>query len=220
MIRLVLLVLLTLSLSGSALSQEHQHHHKKHDFSDAQKWIERFEDPTRDVWQKPDLVVEQLGLKPGMNVADIGAASGYFTRRMATKIVPGGFALAVDIEAGFFPYVLERAYQEGLYNLFTVQCTETDPRLPRDTIDLILIVDTLHHIEHRQDYYEKLKESLRERGRIVVVDFKKDAEIPVGPKKEMRLSAESVRKEFETAGFQVTVDASTLPYQYILTARI
>ena len=196
------------------------HHQKNHDFSDAEKWIKKFEDPTRDEWQKPDLVVEQLNLKPGMNVADIGAASGYFTRRMAKKIMPGGYALAVDIESNFFPYVQERAYQEQQFNLFTVQCTESDPRLPKESLDLILIVDTLHHIEGRPEYYEKLKASLREGGRVVIVDFKKHADIPVGPGPKMRLSAQSVREEFEAAGFRVSVDDQTLPYQYILTAQI
>lgn len=201
--------------------KDHGHgHHKHHDFSDADKWIEKFEDPARAEWQKPDLVVEKLDLKPGMNVADIGAASGYFTRRMARQIMPGGYALAVDIESNFFPYVLDRAYKENQYNLFTVECTADDPRLPTESIDLILIVDTLHHIEAREAYYKKLKASLRRDGRVVIVDFKKDADIPVGPGKAMRLSAESVRQEFESAGFQVSVDTQTLPYQYILTAKL
>jgi predicted methyltransferase len=198
----------------------HKGHHMTHDFSDAEKWIEKFEDPTRDEWQKPDLVVEMLNLKPGMNVADIGAASGYFTRRMARKIMPGGYALAVEIESNFFPYVLERAYKEQQFNLFTVECTETDPRLPERSLDLILIVDTLHHIENRPTYYELLKASLRDGGRVVIVDFKKHADIPVGPGPKMRLSAQSVTDEFEAAGFQVSVDDNTLPYQYILTASL
>ena len=212
-----------LSLPGLAEQDHHKsgqsHQHKNHDFSDAERWIKKFEDPARDAWQKPDLVVESLHLKPGMNVADIGAASGYFTRRMADKVMPGGFALAVDIESSFFPYVLKRAYQEQQFNLFTVQCTEDDPRLPRDSIDLILIVNTLHHIENRAAYYQKLKTSLRPDGRVVIVDFKKHADIPVGPGPQMRLSADSVTEEFEAAGFAVTVDADTLAYQYIITAR-
>jgi cyclopropane fatty-acyl-phospholipid synthase-like methyltransferase len=205
--------------------ETHQHkesHHQggHHDFSDAEKWIKKFEDPARDEWQKPDLVVKKLGLKPGMNVADIGAASGYFTRRLAKEIEPGGFALAVDIESNFFPYVIHRAHEEGQYNLFCVESTPDDPRLPTDTIDLILIVDTLHHIEQRPAYYERLKKCLRKNGRVVVVDFKKYAKIPVGPKPEMRLKAESVQQEFEDADFEVSVDNETLEFQYIVTATL
>lgn len=228
---LLILLTLALSLSRGIWAEPHhkdkhhggEHHkhkgHKHHDFSDAELWIERFEDPARDKWQKPDLVVEMLGLQPGMNVADIGAASGYFTRRMASKILPGGFALAVDIEKNFFDYVTERAHKEGQHNLFTVECTEDDPRLPDATMDLVLIVDTLHHIQNRPSYYQKLKKSLRKDGRVVIVDFKKYAEIPVGPKPEERLKATRVQKEFEEAGFQVTVDQTSLEFQYILTAQ-
>jgi len=185
-----------------------------------EKWIERFEDPSRDVWQKPEKVIEKLALEPGMNVADIGAASGYFARRMALAVSPGGLALAVDIEPSFFPYVIERAYKEGQYNLFTVEGLPDDPRLPPKSLDLILIVDTLHHIAERPAYYARLKEGLRGAGRVVVVDFKKDEVIPVGPGPEMRLRAEDVQAEFEAAGFSVEVDRETLDYQYILTATL
>lgn len=196
----------------------HQHHHGHHSFSDTEKYIKRFEDPARDEWQKPDLVVESLHLKPGMNVADIGAATGYFTRRLAKKVMPGGYALGVDIEDGFFPYLVSRGYDDGVYNLFPVKALPDDPRLPPKSLDLILIVDTLHHIEGRPAYYEKLKKSLRSGGRVVVVDFKKDKNIPVGPGPEMRLRATSVKDEFEAAGFEVVIDQDMLPYQYVLTA--
>jgi len=211
--------LLILFLGTPSMSKPDNHsHHKHHDFSDAEKWIEKFEDPARAQWQKPDLVVEKLALEPGMNVADIGAASGYFTRRMAQQIIPGGFALAVDIEDNFFPYIQKRANEERQFNLLTVKAAPDDPRLPENTMDLILIVDTLHHISDRATYYKKLKNSLRDHGRVVIVDFKKDADIPVGPKKAMRLRDTAVEKEFEEAGFTVTIDRETLPYQYILYA--
>lgn len=201
-----------------------QHSHDQHGpaghghFRDAKKWIERFEDPARDAWQKPDAVVESLKLKPGMNVADVGAASGYFTRRLASQVMPGGYALAVDIESSFFPYVLERAHSEGQFNLFTVQSLPDDPRLPDESLDVVLIVNTLHHISERPTYYDKLRKSLRSGGRVVVVDFQKDVEIPVGPSREMRLSRESVEEEFRSAGFTVESDTELLPYQYIITA--
>ena len=205
--------------SGSHKADKHKGHHH-HSFSDTEKYIKRFEDPTRDEWQKPDIVVKMLGLKPGMNAADIGAATGYFTRRMGKEVMPGGYALAVDLEDGFFPYLLRRAYEEDVYNVFPVKATPDDPRLPLDSLNVILIVNTLHHIEAREAYYQKLKASLRGDGRIVVVDFKKDEEIPFGPKPPMRLRATDVKKELETAGFSVEIDSATLPYQYVLTATI
>ena len=210
LIRALLLLLLALPV----LAEEHGHH----DFSDIQKWIDRFEEPSREEWQKPDAVVELLGLKPGQNVADIGAGTGYFTRRMAKKILPGGVAVAVEIEPGFFPYINKRALDAQQDNIFTQLALVDNPRLAPGTYDLIFICDTLHHIEHRAEYYAWLRRGLKPGGRVVVVDFFKDMDIPVGPKPSERLAPGSLRMEFEAAGFTVRIDAETLPYQYILVA--
>lgn len=201
------------------LAEEHGHGHH-HDFSDIQKWIDRFEDPAREEWQRPDLVVELLALKPGQNVADIGAGTGYFTRRIARKILPGGVAVAVDIEPGFFPYVNQRALEDQQDNIFTQLALVDNPRLAAGTYDVIFICDTLHHIDHRAEYYAWLRRGLKPGGRVVVVDFFKDMDIPVGPKPSERLAPGALRMEFEAAGFTVSVDAETLPYQYILTATL
>lgn len=223
-----LITLLSFSMAATNMAEPdkaerykgHKHRGEHQGFGDTEKYIKRFEDPVRAEWQKPDLVVEMLDLQPGMNVADIGAATGYFTRRMAKKLMPGGYALAVDIEDGFFPYLLKRGYEEGVFNMFPVKGRPDDPRLPARSLDVVLIVDTLHHISDRADYYQKLKAALRDGGRVVIVDFKKDEEIPVGPGPEMRLRATEVKKEFENAGFTAEIDSETLPYQYILTATI
>ena len=207
--------LLLLCLAVPVMAQGHGNHH---DFSEIDRWIERFEEPAREDWQKPDLVVELLGLQPGQNVADVGAGTGYFTRRMAKKILPGGIAVAADIEAGFFPYVSKRALEAGQDNIFTQLALVDNPRLAPGTYDLIFICNTLHHIEHRAEYYAWLRRGLKPGGRVVIVDFFKDMEIPVGPKPSERLAPGSLRLEFESAGFTVSIDAESLPYQYILFA--
>ncbi len=209
---------LFLLLWSTGLAQHR--HHKNHDFGDIDRWVQRFEDPARADWQRPDLVVESLGLRPGQNVADIGAGTGYFTRRLARLVSPGGFALAVDVEPGFFPYINKRAREDDQFNILTVKADYDNPRLEENSLDLIFICDTLHHIDNRASYYEHLKRALRPGGRVVVVDFFKDKKIPVGPGPAMRLSAPSLKAEFERAGFAVSVDTVSLPYQYILDAQL
>lgn len=197
-----------------SLAQGHHHH----DFSDLNKWIERFEDPARDDWQRPDLVVELLGLSPGDNVADIGAGTGYFTRRMAKKVSPGGLAVAVELEPAFFPYIQKRAREANQANILTQPAEANNPWLATGTFDVVFLCNTLHHIDHRAEYYAWLRRALRPGGRVVVVDFFKEMEIPVGPKPAMRLAPGALRMEMEAAGFTVSIDAESLPYQYILTA--
>lgn len=214
--RLPQITLLFLLLMLPAAAQGHGHKH--HDFSDIERWIERFEEPAREEWQKPDIVVELLELKPGQNVADVGAGTGYFTRRMAKRILPGGLAVAVDIEPGFFPYIGQRALEAGQDNLLTQLALPENPRLAPAAYDLIFMCNTLHHIEHRAEYYAWLRRGLRPGGRLAIVDFFKDMEIPVGPKPSERLDHKILRLELESAGFAVSIDAETLPYQYILIA--
>ncbi len=211
-------ILLSLSLSLPLLA--HPTSHQPHgSFSETEKWVQRFEDPARDEWQRPDMVVELLGLTPGQNVADIGAGTGYFTRRMAKKVSPGGLAVAVDLETGFFPYIQKRARDAHQANILTQPAEPNNPWLAPATYDVIFICNTLHHIDRRAEYYAWLRRALRPEGRVVVVDFFKEMEIPVGPPQAMRLSPSALRLELEAAGFTVSIDAESLPYQYILTAK-
>lgn len=214
------LILLLFALTFSYGSAQKHGHHKHHDFSDIDKWVEKFEDPKRADWQRPDLVVEGLRLRPGQNVADIGAGTGYFTRRMAKKVSPGGFALAVEVEPGFFPYIRKRAREDNQYNILTVKADFDNPRLEEGSLDVIFICDTLHHIDNRAAYYKHLKRALRPGGRVVVVDFIKNKQIPFGPGPKKRIAAKVLKAEFEAAGFAVSIDPVSLPYQYILEAQI
>jgi len=192
------------------------HHGSHHDFKDVPRWVEAFEEKSRDAWQKPSEVVDYLGLQPGQVVADLGAASGYFSRPLARAVGPTGWVFAIEVEAGFFPPLHDLAAKAGVYNIATVLASFDDPHLPEASTDVVFICDTLHHIEGRAAYYQKLKAALKANGRIVVVDFFPDREIPVGPKKSERLSPEQVSQELRQAGLQVSQNLTLLPYQYII----
>jgi ubiquinone/menaquinone biosynthesis C-methylase UbiE len=114
-------------------------------------------------------VVEALGLKPGMTVADIGSGSGLFTRPIA-KIVAPAEVFAVDIETGLLTIVERTAKEGGLTNVRTVLAAADDPKLPK-AVDLIFICDTLHHIANQGPYLKTLRKYLAPGGRVVVIDF-------------------------------------------------
>jgi len=208
-----LLFALALGLCGWA---QPAHHGGHHDFKDIPRWVEAFEEKSRDAWQKPVEVVEYLGLQPGQVVADLGAASGYFSRPLARAVGPTGWVFAIEVEAGFFPPLHELAAKVGVNNIATVLASLNDPHLPEASTDVVFICDTLHHIEGRPAYYQKLITALKPNGRIVVVDFFPDRDIPVGPKKGERLSPEQVSQELRQAGLAVTQNLTLLPYQYII----
>lgn len=210
-------LLLTLLLALPALAQEGHHHH--HDFHEVEKWVRVFEQSGRNDWQKPAEVVAFLAPQPGQTVADIGAGSGYFTRHFARAVGPQGKALAVELEQAFFGPIRELAKAEGLDNVEPHLASADDPNLAPASVDLIFLCDTAHHIDHRIEYYRRLKKALKPGGRVVIVDFFKNRSLPVGPSPEMRLSWSRTCYELGQAGFSTTVNSSLLPYQYIVVAR-
>jgi SAM-dependent methyltransferase len=143
-----------------------------HSFGDAEKWAKQFDDPQRDAWQKPDEVLDALQLQRTDKVADIGAGTGYFSVRIAKRL-PDGKVFSVDIEPDMVRYLGERAQREHLSGLVPVLAA-AGPNLP-EPVDLVLVVDTYHHIENRTAYFAKLMDALVPNGRVAIVDFKVDA---------------------------------------------
>lgn len=188
--------------------------HGHHRFDDVEKWTARFEDPARDAWQRPDVVIAALRLTPSTKVADIGAATGYFPVRIA-PLVPEGVVYGVDVEPAMVDALSARATREGHTNLRAVLAAMDDARLP-EPVDVVLIVNTVHHIEERVAYFARLKAHVTSGARVVIVDFKQ-GELPHGPPPAMRLAPDVVVDELGKAGFSLAErDEASLPYQYIL----
>jgi ubiquinone/menaquinone biosynthesis C-methylase UbiE len=194
-----------------AAQVEHQHHPPQ----SADEYIKVLEDPSRDEWQKPDLVVESLGLRPGDEVADVGAGSGYFTIRLAREVGPTGKVYAVDIDPQLLASLERRAKEEQLENIQTILADRNDPELGSNSVDMIFICDVLHHISGRDKYYPLLARALRPSGRLVNIDFHK-RKLPVGPPEEMKIDRKAMIKEVEPAGFQLVKEFEFLKYQYFL----
>ncbi|MBI4908851.1 MAG: methyltransferase domain-containing protein [Acidobacteria bacterium] len=195
-----LLALLALFAQQTA----HQHHPPR----DAAEYAKVLENPERDAWQKPHEVIMALKIRPDEVIADLGAGSGYFSRRLANH---AGTVYAVDID----PKLLAMVEKAGAKNVKTVLATADDPKLPPASVDTVFICDVLHHIENRPGYYAKLAKALKPGGRIVNIDFYKK-KLPIGPPEAMKLSEEQVIGEFAAAGFKKTAQHGMLPYQYFL----
>ncbi|MBX7115574.1 MAG: methyltransferase domain-containing protein [Myxococcaceae bacterium] len=185
--------------------------HSAHErFDDAEKWAKKFEDPERDAWQKPDQVIAALDLWPQAKVADIGAATGYFPVRIA-KVVTQGTVYGVDIEPTMTDYLAARAKRENLPQLVAVLGEPENPKIP-EPVDVVVVVDTYHHIENRTGYFRQLTRLLKPGGQVAIIDFKPDS--PMGPEK--KLDAAVITNEMEAAGYRLAKSHDFLPQQYFM----
>ncbi|MBL8190198.1 MAG: class I SAM-dependent methyltransferase [Acidobacteria bacterium] len=138
----------------------------------ADEYIKLLESERRQTELQVAKVIETLKVKPGDRVADIGSGSGLFTRPLAKQVAPKGIVYAVDIDPELIKYVEKTAAEQKLTNIKTIMGGEDDPKLP-EKVDLIVIIDTLHHIANQPTYLKGLKKYLRNNGRIAVIDFSK-----------------------------------------------
>lgn len=195
----------------------YEHHGGHHRFDDPEQWAKRFEDPERDTWQKPEAVLDAIGLEPTMFVADIGSATGYFPVRVA-KRVPQGRVWGVDIEAEMVRYLNARAAKEGLDNLKSIQGTPTDPKLP-EPVDVVMMVNTYHHIADRPGYFQTVGDKLKPGGRVAIVDFKM-GDLGMGPPEKMKVAPDRIISEMLSAGYVLEKDErELLEYQVLLVFR-
>lgn len=189
--------------------------HMQHRFDDPARFAKSFDDPQRDAWQMPDRVIAALALKPTFAVADIGAGTGYFSMRLA-KAVPGGAVYAVDIEPNMVAHVKTRAAGEKLSNVTPILASAASPNLPRP-VDVVVVVDTYHHIGNRQEYFRALRSRLTPGGRVAIIDFRKDA--PDGPPAHFRFTPEQIKTEMAGAGYALEAEHDFLPRQHFLVFR-
>ncbi len=176
-------------------------------------WLER---PEREKEENPKKLIDALGLKAGMVVADVGAGSGFHAFRMAPLVGDKGKILAVDIQQEMLDLIAARAKKEKVGNVEPVLGTDKDPKLPDGTVDLILMVDVYHEFEFPYEMTEKMVAALKPGGRMAFVEFREeDPEVPI--KLVHKMSERQVIKEMaEFPALEHTKTVKTLPWQHIV----
>jgi ubiquinone/menaquinone biosynthesis C-methylase UbiE len=178
-------------------------------------WLDR---PEREAEERPSRAIQDLKLEPGMVVADFGAGSGYYTERLARAVGPTGRVLAVDLQPEMLQMVGTRAKKLGLTNIELVRSTPDDPHLPPGVVDLILMVDVYHELAAPQRVLRVMKASLSPRGRIAILEFRKeDPKIPI--REEHKMSVQQAVQEFGAEGYELDRRVDSLPWQHLLVFK-
>lgn len=165
---------------------------------DPEEYIKLLESERRIEGLQIDRVIESLKIRPGGKVADLGSGSGLFTRPMAKKARAKGVVYAIDIDPKLLEHVAKTSQAQNLANVKTVLAAEDDPKIP-EKVDLIAIIDTLHHIGNQPTYLKQLRKYLRKNGRIAIIDFSK--QWPAGHE-SMVYKLSDLDKWMKDAGFK------------------
>jgi len=181
----------------------------------AAEWLER---PEREKEERTDLLVPALKLKAGDAVADIGAGTGYYTRRLAKAVGTNGVVYAVEIQQEMLDILTNKLTGEGIFSVKPVLGTVTDPKLPRASLDLILMVDVYHEFDYPFEMVEAMCRALKPGGRIVFVEFRaEDPNVPI--KTVHKMSEAQVRKEMSVHPLEWVETISALPQQHMIMFR-
>jgi ubiquinone/menaquinone biosynthesis C-methylase UbiE len=176
-----------------------------------------FDSSERDDWQKPDEVIEFLGEIKDKTIVDVGSGSGYFSFRL---VKAGANVIAADIDSEFLQIIEKKQKELNIDQdeLKTVRIDENKLNIDTRSADIVFLVNAYHHISDRVNYFSSVNSTLKEDGKIVIVDFYKKT-LPVGPPKNHKISKEVVLKELKEAGYEkVEINTELLEYQYIITA--
>ncbi len=203
-----------LDTSYAITSHNHTTHTAEDDFH---QQIRAYESKDRVFWQKPELVISKMGELSDKVVADIGAGSGYFARRLAMRAQR---VIAIDIDPRFIHFMDSLKMVEQLDRFETRLAEPMDPHLKPQEVDIVLMVNTYLYLPQRVNYLKHLKKSIKPGGRIFIIDFKKK-KIPItDPPAHIRIPLYQVEQELEQAGYRIIEsDDTSLDYQYIVVAE-
>jgi ubiquinone/menaquinone biosynthesis C-methylase UbiE len=176
------------------------------------EWLER---EGRAELEKPEIVLKSMHLKNGDVVADLGAGTGFYTRRLARAVAPKGKVWANDIQPEMLERLKELAAQEGISNIVNVVGTETDPKLPAHTFDWILLVDVYHEFQQPAPMLARIREALKPNGRVALVEYRAEDDSAAQIHPDHKMTVEQVLAEWVPAGFVHVETIEELPSQHL-----
>ena len=177
-------------------------------------WLER---PEREEEEKLSKLIELLNIKPGMNIADIGAGSGRISVLLAKETGKHGIVYAVDIQKEMITLIEKKMKSQNITNIKPVLCTEKSPKLETNSVDLAIFVDVYHELEFPYEVLLELSKVIKAGGRIALVEYRlEDPKIPI--KTIHKMSEKQAKRELELKelGFKWIKTHDELPRQHVL----
>ena len=178
---------------------------------DGAPWLDRRE---REREEDPDLGLRLLKVAKGSSVGDVGAGSGYMSLRLARLVGAEGKVYAVDVQPGMLQLLQQNAAKANVANIVPVLGAIDDPKLPAETLDLIIMVDVYHEFSQPQRMLQRMREALKPGGRLALFEYRaEDPEVPI--LREHKMTKAQVKLEVENEGFKQSRVYDDLPWQHL-----
>ncbi|MCX6852108.1 MAG: class I SAM-dependent methyltransferase [Verrucomicrobia bacterium] len=176
------------------------------------EWLMR---RVREAEEGPSQMREQLHVKPGMVVCDMGCGNGYHTLPLAEMVGEKGKVYAVDVQPEMIEMLKQNIESKGLKNIVPINSLYHDPKLPPNTCDMILLVDVYHEFSHPVQMLAGMRAALKPDGQLVLVEFRaEDENVPIKP--EHKMSKAQINKEMNVNGFKLVREYDGLPWQHLM----
>lgn len=189
---------------------------------DVSEWLQRFEIESREVYGARERVLSACEVKPGMQIADVGAGTGFYSRLFSQAVGKEGWVYSVDISPRFLEHINRKSHEDQVRNLTSVLCSDRSVMLPPNSVDLVFICDTYHHFEHPQSTLASIHQALRPGGTLVIIDFEripgKSRQFIMG---HVRAGKEVFQGEVVEAGFRFVEEIKLPEFEenYLLRFR-
>jgi precorrin-6B methylase 2 len=190
---------------------------------DCERFAAGFETPGREIFDRRVEIVNSLGLKAGMSVADIGAGSGFFSRLMAERVGPTGTVYAVEIAPCLIDRLNKSAAAANLRNVRTVLGTARTPKLAERSADVIFVAESYHHFEYPKEMLQQIRKALKPDGLLVIVDLERiEGVSPAYVLDMVRAGKGTFTDEIRNAGFELIeeVEIPNLDINYVLKFKL
>jgi ubiquinone/menaquinone biosynthesis C-methylase UbiE len=176
------------------------------------EWLTR---DNREQEERCSLMLDNLGVKRGMTICDMGCGNGFYTLQLAKMVGDGGKVYGVDIQPEMLTFLQQRAAAENVTNIEPILGTFTDPKLPKGKSDLILLVDVYHEFSNPEPMLTAMREALSPDGLCALVEFRaEDPNVPIKP--EHKMTKAQIMKEWPPNGFKLVKEFEGLPWQHLL----
>lgn len=191
----------------------------KSDDLSVDQFVKLFEIESREVYGQRHEILKLLDVKPGQNIIDLGAGTGFYTFMLAEAVGAKGEVLAIDIAPAFVDAIQDKADKHGINNVQVRRSSDIGFEAEPGKYDLVLVCDVYHHFEYPHRMNTLIAKSLRPGGRLVVIDFKREE----GKSRQwvldhVRAGEDIVRAEIQQSGLKFkSSNTDLLTEDYILT---